>query len=352
MTRLTLLIVNYRSAELAAAAIESARRAHPNPIEVVVVDNSCEANEIEALSGAGADLVLASPSNDGYAGGINRGLASCSGDFVIVSNPDVLFSARSIEALLGPLGQPRVTMTGPAFYWDEQQRWHLPPAQSMGLPAQLGRSLATRSPRLRKWLAREALRERIRLWRCDAPVEVSVLSGAVMAMRADDWRRFGMDARYPLYFEEVDLMLRIRRDGGRLMHVPGARVTHLWAQSSARNPRAEALFAASQTVFNRRWFGAPGSALLRAAGRAVDAPEPGPPTGPARVDDLDPGRSLVELGDTADFLMAAGHFPVEKRVELPRDAIARSPLREIHARVVRLEDLQPLRHWIVPTGAG
>ena len=56
---LSLLVVNYRSAALAIDAIRSARAATTDELQVVVVDNSCDAAEADALR-PHADVLLVS----------------------------------------------------------------------------------------------------------------------------------------------------------------------------------------------------------------------------------------------------------------------------------------------------
>src|SRR6185369_4933442 len=96
---ISLLVVNYRSAPLAIEAIRSARAAVSQPLQVVVVDNSDEADALRPH----ADVVVASPANRGYAGGINDGRAHCRGEIIVAANPDVIFGAGSIDALADAL---------------------------------------------------------------------------------------------------------------------------------------------------------------------------------------------------------------------------------------------------------
>ncbi|MEO6258771.1 MAG: hypothetical protein ABIP63_00400, partial [Thermoanaerobaculia bacterium] len=56
MQSCSLLVVNYRSARLALDAIATAQAAHSAPLQVVIVDNSVDPAETEALRGAGRIL--------------------------------------------------------------------------------------------------------------------------------------------------------------------------------------------------------------------------------------------------------------------------------------------------------
>jgi GT2 family glycosyltransferase len=113
---ISLLVVNYRSSALAVEAIRSARMATLQPLQVVVVDNSCDEREDAALR-PHCDVLVVSPVNRGYAGAINDGRRRCDGEVIVVSNPDVKYGERSIDTLAGALDS-RTTIAGPALYWD------------------------------------------------------------------------------------------------------------------------------------------------------------------------------------------------------------------------------------------
>ena len=55
---ISLLVINYRSAALAVEAARTARAASSEPLDVVIVDNSLDQREAEALRGVGDALVV------------------------------------------------------------------------------------------------------------------------------------------------------------------------------------------------------------------------------------------------------------------------------------------------------
>src|ERR1043165_2150582 len=95
---ISLLVVNFRSAALAAEAVRTARLATSRELQVVIVDNSCDVAEADALRGI-ADVLIVSQTNRGYAGAINDGRPACTGDVLVIANPDVTFAPRSIHLL-------------------------------------------------------------------------------------------------------------------------------------------------------------------------------------------------------------------------------------------------------------
>jgi hypothetical protein len=124
MTSISLLVINYRSAHLAAEAIRTARGASSRPLQVVVIDNSSEPAEADALREL-ADVMVAAPRNLGYAGGINAGRRYCDGEVIVASNPDIRFGERAIDHLV----DVDAAVAGPALFWDDAHQWILPPAE-------------------------------------------------------------------------------------------------------------------------------------------------------------------------------------------------------------------------------
>jgi len=315
----SLLVVNYRSAALAAEAVRSARAATSGALQVVIVDNSVDANEAEALR-AFADVVIASESNAGYAAAINRGRHACAGDVIVVSNPDVVFAPGSIDALVAA----NAAVAGPALFWDDAHEWLLPPADLHTFRDRLDRVLATRWPVWQRRRDRRRFRQRVAFWSLRDTTRVDALSGAVMAIRAAAFDAAGgFDERFRLYFEETDFLRRVRGD---IVYVPAARVRHLYNQSAAGSPEAAQLYAESERAYLRKWHGV----ILECGGKA-------PAFEPLSAAPMPPNSIVVEASPLADFETAAGHFPQSNDYELPTEVLASYRGEALYLRVVDRE---------------
>lgn len=295
-TAVSLLVVNFRAAALARDAIRSAREGTRNALQVVVVDNSDEA-ELHDV----ADVYVPMGRNAGYAAAINRGRAECDGEVIVAANPDVVFARGAIDAL----AEANAAVAGPALYWDDAYEWLLPPAELHTRSEVLGRSLATRSRAFATWRDRRRIRARMAFWALTETTPMRALSGAVMAIRAaafDD--AGGLDERFPLYFEENDFLRRVRGD---VVYVPSARVRHLYNQSAGESPEAAAFYALSEAAYLRKWGG---TFWKRFEGRTLCAPTGG---------DAVVGEILVEASPLPDFETAAGHFTSTWPIALPKE---------------------------------
>jgi N-acetylglucosaminyl-diphospho-decaprenol L-rhamnosyltransferase len=311
---ISLLIVNYRSARLAAEAVRTARAGTSEPLLVVVVDNSLDPAEAEALR-PHADRLIVSTSNRGYGGAINDGRAACEGDLLVVANPDVTFASGSIDELALAV-RAGAAVAGPAFFWDDRYEWRLPPGDTHGGWSRVDEVLASRSARWARERDRRRFRQRVAFWSLERPKSVKALSGAVLAIEAKAFDEIGgFDERFPLYFEENDFLRQIEQRRRRIEYRPGARCRHLYNQSAAGSEDAGVAYETSRRRYFEKWNG---PFVARLLDRLACSP---------RVEDeqlfgrepivLDRLDVIVEASPLPDFGTAAGHFPAQRHVELP-----------------------------------
>lgn len=274
------VLVSYRSAAEAAGAAASLRREASREavaLEVVVVVNSGDEREAEALSPV-ADRLLFPGRNLGYAGGLNAGIDAASGDALLLCNADVLFLPRSLGLLLEALPKDEPVLCGPAFYADEGATLLHPPAEEPR-PPELARRRLEGTPRGRDALFRREARRVLsarRVVSAGAACGATALRGAVMLASRAAVRRAGpLDEGYPLYYEENDWQRRLRLSGGRLVWAAGSAVVHRYDRSARGEPRAREWFARSERRYFVSHFGERGQAAVEAQATAgPDPPEP------------------------------------------------------------------------------
>jgi len=320
----SLLVVNYRSAELAREAIRTARAASSEPLQVVVVDNSVDPDEANALRDV-ADALIVSEANVGYAAAINRGRRACDGELLIITNPDVLFSESAIDRL----AQTNADVAGPALFWDDAHEWLLPPADAHDTADLLDHAIATRSRARQRRRDLRRTRERIAFLSLTKPTPVRSISGAVMAIRAATFDRVrGFDERFRLYFEETDFL---RRVNGDIVYVPNARCRHLYNQSAGRSPEAAALYAQSELLFLRKWSGSLMTRLIKGIERPPRIDELPFVDGPIAVDIDD---AIIEASPHPQFETAALRAANRGFIDLPKDVLAAWRGGPLYLRVV------------------
>jgi GT2 family glycosyltransferase len=341
---ISLLIVNYRSASLASDAIRTARSTTTAPLQVVVVDNSCDANEARVLE-AVADVVVAARTNLGYSGGINLGRHSCKGSTLIVSNPDVTFGTGALDALHHALSSG-AAVAGPALYWDEEHQWILPPADTHTTAAKVDEVLASRASSWARQRDERRIRKRLAFWAHSATTEVEAVSGAVMAVNADDFDALGgFDERFSLYFEEIDFQRRVSDRDKRIVYVPDARCRHLYNQSAGQDTTAAgAAFLSAELQFLEKWSGPFAARALKHLERAPRAHDAQRVEGAIPVDE--PLHAVIEVSPLAHFATAAGTFPRTDRVDLPADVWRTVGARPLYFRVIDRRDARVLATYV------
>ncbi|MCG8458942.1 MAG: glycosyltransferase [Holophagales bacterium] len=288
--RLAAVIVHYHAPRLVArawAALERDAIEADLELEGVVVDNGSTPEEKQQLV-ALPPRWLDAGANLGYAGGANLGLAETTARLAVVLNPDVEVIPGCLHALVATLGSG-VAAAGPRFFWDRPEGFLLPPTEPRSRGAELLSALSA-LPLFGRWARRRWRAHARRHWQAEEPLSTPDLSGALLALRRDAWEAVPFDADYPLYFEETDWLLRLRRAGWDTVYVPAARALHAYARSTRREPRSQGWFEQSERRFRNRHYGRRFTRLLEGLGSRL------PPAGiPAAGQH--PSRAILRTGE-------------------------------------------------------
>ena len=196
-------------------------------LDVVVVDNASSDGSPDALdtSGNGVRLVEMG-GNIGFGGGVNRGVGVSVAPYVLVLNPDVIVSPDAVERLLDYLeANDGVGAVGPRLVDGRGQA-----QRSFG-----------RAPRLAGEICRKFLLHLVfpflkfgsRASR--GPTSVGWVTGACFLMRRSAFGAIGgMDDAIFMYYEDVDLCLRLGKAGWSVAYLPEACAFHAGGESSKK----------------------------------------------------------------------------------------------------------------------
>jgi GT2 family glycosyltransferase len=216
-------------------------------LRVVVVDNS-RLDAVRAVAARHRADYVDPGGNIGFAAGVNLGLrrlGSSSCDVVLV-NPDVDIDVETVRTLADFLrlpGNEDVGAVSPRLLDGDgrEQRvvWPFPnPARAWLQAVGLGR----------------------------IPARQTFVIGAALLLRREALDAVGpFDERFFLYAEEADWQRRAQRAGWRSALCPDAVARHEGAASSGDPLKRETLFHAAQETYVRKWGGAAGWHLYRAA---------------------------------------------------------------------------------------
>lgn len=232
------VVLNFNGADDTAACIESLAALRSPPGAIHVVDNASEDDSAERIRQAFPFVnVSVNASNLGFGAGLNPildTLLNRGHDWIWLLNNDTRVEPGTLEALLA------------------HARAH-PDAGAVGA------CINDMDPphALQTWGG-----GRVGMWRghsrhFTAPVpdeRVDYLTGASVLLRAAALRETGVfDPRYFLYWEDVDLCLRLRAAGWTLTVAPNAVVQHRLSSSTGEaSPRKDELINASAIRFFRK----------------------------------------------------------------------------------------------------
>jgi N-acetylglucosaminyl-diphospho-decaprenol L-rhamnosyltransferase len=221
----TVYIPNLNAAERLARTIESLAAQTMVP-RVVVVDNGSTDDSVAMMAERFPDVTaIALDENIGFGSALNLAIEREPGDPIVLLNNDVVCEPTFIEALLEPAASGAQMVAAVLLRPDGSGR--IDSAGVIADPALMGFDYLNGEP------VERAL---------DAPDPLGPTGGAAL-IRAEPFHRVGgFDERIFLYYEDLDLALRLRAAGASCRLAPRARAIHdysqtLGARSSAKYGR-------------------------------------------------------------------------------------------------------------------
>ncbi|MBU6434069.1 MAG: glycosyltransferase family 2 protein [Nitrospirae bacterium] len=235
MIDLSIAIVSYNTKEVLLDCLRSVH-AHTTAIafEVIVVDNDSRDGTVAALKTAyPAMRIVANPDNRGFARAVNQALAVSRGRHVLLLNSDTIVGDQALETMVA--------------YLDDH-----PDVGAVSCKQWTGDGHLNQTcfpfPSIRDHLFYSALFQRIAPTMqaavtathkidCTLSQDVDWANGACFMVRRSLLEQLGgLDEAFFMYFEDVDLCRRLRRQGYRVRHIAEAEIVHLIGRSSGRDP--------------------------------------------------------------------------------------------------------------------
>ena len=215
--KLSIVVVAWRSRNLLHPCLKSLGT-HAADCQIVVVDNASGDGTAEWVRRSFPDVeLLALPHNVGFAAGCNMGAARANGDLVLFLNPDARALPGSIRSLAAALSadEDAAVAGGLLVNGDGTPQARYGP-RSLPSPMDLVRNVLVGGRTGRPPVAG------------GPPRPVGQVAGACLMVRRDDFHLLGgFDTSFhPVFFEDVDLCLRVSQAGRKVLHVPDAPFTH------------------------------------------------------------------------------------------------------------------------------
>ncbi len=229
---LSVIIVSWNTCKLLENCLNSILANMPSlPFEIWVVDNASTDDSPRIVRERFPEVHLVeNPENVGFARANNQAIQRCTGDYVLLLNPDTIVDSCTLQCLVDFLDkQPEAGAVGPRIS---------NPDGSIQISSHPKPTLYRELWRMFHLDAFWSYAEYpFTKWETNQAQEVDALMGACLLLRKEVLDHVGyLDEDYFIYSEEIDLCYRIQRAGWHLYWAPQANVVHLGGQSTQQVP--------------------------------------------------------------------------------------------------------------------
>jgi GT2 family glycosyltransferase len=232
---LSVLIVNWNTKRLLHACLSSIARFPPEgDYEILVVDNASTDGSAQMVREQFPHVrLLARDQNEGYARGNNLAFEAASGDFLLTLNPDTEMLDHALQASLDILrAHPEHGVLAPRLVGVDGR----PQRSVRGFPGVRG-ILGDLTGLGNRWKGGSLDSYRLSGFDYDLEQDAPQPMGTFLLFRREALVAVGdprspFDERFPIFFNEVDLLFRLRRAGWRCLYTPKVRVLHHGGEST------------------------------------------------------------------------------------------------------------------------
>ncbi len=229
---LSVIIVNWNTKDLLRQCIQSIK-ANTQKIsyEIIAVDNFSSDRSAEMVEANFPDVhLIINRENKGFGRANNQGLAKAGGKYILFLNSDVAVNKNCLDQMFDfmeknpDIGASSCKLTFPDGRLQHSCR-EFPTFRVFFLMLLGLRYFFPNMKIFRKYLMLD--------WDHSDLKEVDQIMGSFMFIRREALEQIGsFDERYWMYFEEVDLCLRMAKAGWKIVHYPYASAVHFLSKSS------------------------------------------------------------------------------------------------------------------------
>lgn len=237
MPRVSIVIVNWKTPRLLARCLDSISSEPAfQSFEIWVVDNNSGDESLEILDkGYKHVKVIANKDNVGFSKACNQVIPLCSGDHILLLNPDAVVTGGAVTKMADFLdSSPDAGAVGPKVL-NPDGTLQLACRRAFPSPAAAFYRLTYLSKLFPK--NKEISRYNLTFHDPDQLVEVDALSGSCMMVRRQVVERIGLlDEDIFMFGEDIDWCWRIKQEGAKVFYLPDAVVYHVHGASSRLRP--------------------------------------------------------------------------------------------------------------------
>jgi N-acetylglucosaminyl-diphospho-decaprenol L-rhamnosyltransferase len=235
MTGVSAIMVSYQTGPVLRASI-AALLQDPICHELILVNNGNPPEIVDALRAHAREdsrlKILDGHGNIGFGRGCNLGADQARCAKLVFVNPDCIIDEGTMAAFDAALRDNPLALLGGALRNEDGSEQRGCRRGELSLWSAVVSFLGLGKPGEAAGIWRDFNRDREPSPMATVPMPV--VSGALMAVSSKTFEGVGgFDARYFLHVEDVDLCVRVRREGQKVLFVPGATALHIGATSDA-----------------------------------------------------------------------------------------------------------------------
>ena len=252
---ISVIIVHYNVKNELFDCITSINKSKPKvSFEIIVVDN----DEVKVIR---KDLVSKFPKvkyieniNNGWGGGINKGLKYAKGGYIYLLNPDTLFINNALDSVYEFAKNKSNVGIVSSLLFDKNKKVYSIQGTKLLSPLNAIFSLSF----INKFFPNNPISKKfwMRGWdkRKVKQVESATLSAALIKKEVLK-KAGGFDENFFLYYEEYDLCRRLRKLGYKNYIIPSSKVIHLWEVSAIQTGRTNEFIENSRKYYFKKYYG-------------------------------------------------------------------------------------------------
>lgn len=234
MNAISVIIINYNSSEFTINCIKSlmALEQHSVSKEIIVIDNNSSPVDynqlLDGLKEYQNIILKRSIINTGFGGGNMLGAQYASGDYLLFLNNDVVLNNNAITMAYDFMQEHANVGVCTAQNYDEYGKFVPAFDHNKGLRKLIfgRRFIETFFPK--QFPNRKTNHQN--------PIEVNFINGAFMFFRKKAFEKVGgFDTNIFLYFEEMDICFRLKKNQFSSVLLPEASITHYQGASTGQN---------------------------------------------------------------------------------------------------------------------
>ncbi len=234
-SKVTISIVTYNSKNVLQKCIGSILETTKDiDIEIVVVDNYSQDGSAALVKKLFPHVrLIENNENVGFGRAHNQSFRISQGSYFLILNPDTVIFPNAIKRMIEFMDSHKnAGVVGCKLFWDDENIFMFPDLRIHSLRTVLIHFTSfcryfPNSP-ISRWYYKTAYI----LWNTKTPIVVDGITGGLMLVRREVFESAGcFDENFFLFFEEHDLLRRIKKNGWEIYYLPDAEIQHYFEES-------------------------------------------------------------------------------------------------------------------------